>query len=120
MYALCEYPEVFYGAGCLSTHWVGTFDTLNNPIPLEFVKYLDNNLPNPKNHKIYFDFGTETLDALYEPYQTMIDTIMVKHDYNQKNWMTVKFDGDDHSEESWKKRLHIPFKFLLAKKETKY
>jgi len=28
-YAICEYPEIFGGAACLSTHWVGTF-TLEN------------------------------------------------------------------------------------------
>ena len=43
LYALCEYPEVFAGAGCLSTHWIGIFDTLNNPIPKLFSQYVENN-----------------------------------------------------------------------------
>jgi len=114
MYALCEYPNVFGGAACLSTHWVGTFDTLNNPIPYQFAEYLDQNLPRPINHKIYFDFGTETLDALYEPYQLTIDSIMTKSGFTPSNWKTLKFEGDDHSERSWQRRLHIPLKFLLA------
>ncbi len=115
MYALCEYPEVFKGAACLSTHWVGTFDTLNNPIPLKFAEYLDDNLPSTHNHSIYFDFGTETLDALYEPYQAIIDSIILKHDFNPENWKTLKYQGEDHSERAWNKRLDIPLKFLLHK-----
>ncbi|NNK90648.1 MAG: hypothetical protein HKO89_08585 [Saprospiraceae bacterium] len=114
MYALCEYPEIFHGAACLSTHWVGTFDTLNNPIPLKFAEYLDNNLPDAHSHLIYFDFGTETLDALYEPYQTIVDSIMIKHDFHTKNWKTMKFEGENHSEKAWNKRLDIPLKFLLG------
>lgn len=114
IYALCEYPEVFGGAGCLSTHWIGTFDTLNNPIPETFKDYLKDNLPDPGNHKIYFDFGTETLDAFYEPYQGAVDGIMKLRGYSPGDWQTLKFEGEDHSEESWNKRLHIPLKFLLG------
>lgn len=117
MYALCEYPDVFQGAACLSTHWPGIFDTINNPIPSKFVAYLDENLPDPKTHKIYFDYGTETLDALYGPFQTMVDSIMVKHNYNQENWKTLKFEGEDHSERAWNKRLDIPLKFLLSEEK---
>jgi len=115
MYALCEYPEVFYGAGCLSTHWVGTFDTLNNPIPRMFVEYLEGDLPSSSKHKLYFDFGTETLDALYEPYQIQVDSILVQHGYGAGNWKTLKFAGEDHSEIAWSKRLDVPLEFLLGK-----
>ena len=115
MYAICEYPQVFGGAACLSTHWVGTFDTLNNPIPNQFAEYLDKNLPDPEKHKIYFDFGTETLDALYEPFQIDVDRVMVRNAYNDSNWKTMKFEGADHSERSWMRRLDIPLVFLLGK-----
>lgn len=113
MYAWCEYPEVFHGAACLSTHWVGTFDTLNNPIPQQFANYLEEHLMDKQDRKIYFDFGTETLDALYEPYQAMIDSIMVKKNYPREQWITLKFTGENHSEKSWSKRLATPLKFLL-------
>ena len=55
MYAICEYPNVFGGAICMSTHWPGIFEMENNPITQAFRSYLEANLPNPKNHKIYFD-----------------------------------------------------------------
>ena len=36
MYALCEYPAVFGGAACLSTHWPGTFTLRNNPLARKY------------------------------------------------------------------------------------
>jgi hypothetical protein len=35
--------------------------------------------------------------------------------YGTSNWMTRKFEGDDHSEKSWSKRFAIPMEFLLGK-----
>lgn len=114
MYAICEYPDVFGGAACLSTHWPGTFSTENNPIPEAFVQYLRNHLPIPTNHKFYFDYGDQTLDALYPPLQKNVDRVMKEKGYSHKNWMTQFFPGDNHSELSWNKRLHIPLRFLLG------
>lgn len=115
MYAICEYPDVFGGAACISTHWPGIFDSKQNPIPATFIKYLQKHLPNPINHKIYFDYGDQTLDAMYPPYQAMVDKVMEEKGYvRNKNWVTEFFPGADHSERSWNKRLHIPFQFLLA------
>lgn len=116
LYALCEYPDVFGGAACLSTHWVGIFDTVNNPIPMEFAKYLEQYLPPPDSHSIYFDYGTETLDALYEPFQNMVDTVMMRRGYTDNNWITLRFEGANHSEKAWNNRLRIPFLFLLGRK----
>jgi enterochelin esterase-like enzyme len=114
MYAICEYPKVFGGAACLSTHWPGTFSLENNPIPNAFFDYLRKHLPNPKNHKIYFDYGTATLDAMYVTLQPQVDAIMKAKGFISKNWMTQKFEGEDHSEKAWSKRLAIPIQFLLG------
>ncbi len=117
MYAISEYPEIFSGAACLSTHWLGTFETENNPVPAMFMDYMNENLPEPKTHKIYFDFGTETLDEYYEPFQNMTDEIMNAKGYDKTNWITQKFVGENHSENAWKKRLHLPIEFLLRKEK---
>ncbi|MBE0675187.1 MAG: esterase family protein [Bacteroidales bacterium] len=119
LYAICEYPDVFGGAGCLSTHWpLIDADSANNSTEIPIVKslrnYLAEHLPSPADHKIYFDYGTATLDALYEPHQLLVDEIMASKGFNSENWMTKKYDGDDHSELSWSKRLAIPLTFLLA------
>jgi len=115
IYALCEYPDTFGGAACLSTHWPGIFTVENNPIPMAFQAYLQASFPNPQTHKIYFDYGTETLDALYEPLQLKVDEVMKQKRYTHKTWVTKKFTGADHSEKAWRERLDIPVTFLLGK-----
>lgn len=106
LYALVEYPHVFGRAGCLSTHW---------PIGEDLVlDWLGAALPRPGAHRLYFDFGTETLDAGYEPYQRRMDAILQAAGYVQgRDWMTQKFEGAEHSEKAWRARVHIPLSFLL-------
>lgn len=111
MYAISEYPKVFGGAACLSTHWIGTYNNENNQIPDAFLEYMDNNLPDSKTHKMYFDYGTETLDAMYLPYQALVNAVLKKHGYETN----LRFEGANHSENSWQKRLDIPLTFLLGK-----
>ncbi|PWD99557.1 alpha/beta hydrolase [Marinilabilia rubra] len=107
-YAISEYPGVFGGAACLSTHWPAMDGV--------FLKYVEKNLPEPATHKIYFDYGTATLDSLYEPFQEKVDVHVANQGYIQgENWMTKKFKGADHSENAWRKRVHIPLEFLLRK-----
>jgi len=113
MYAICEYPQVFGSAACLSTHWIGSSKSKDSDIPKAFNSYLYENLPNPLTHRIYFDYGTKTLDSLYKPYQLMVDETMKLKGYNETNWKTIEFIGDDHSERSWSRRLDIPLSFLL-------
>ena len=115
IYAICEYPNVFGGAACLSTHWPGTFSKENNPLPEAFLSYLKTNLPEPESHRIYFDYGDQTLDALYPPLQKEVDEVMKAKGFTEKNWITRSFPGENHSEQAWSKRLNIPLEFLLKK-----
>ena len=112
MYALAEYPEVFGGFGAVSTHWPGIFEMDANPVPEAFLSYMDRELPAPGSHRLYFDFGTETLDAMYEPHQQRVDALVASKGYTDADWMTRKFEGKDHSEASWSERFHIPVLFL--------
>lgn len=113
LYAICEYPGVFGGAACLSTHWPGIFVMDDNPFPEAVFSYLKKHLPSPGNHKIYFDYGDQTLDALYPPLQKQVDAIMVQKKFTSSNWQTHFFPGEDHTERAWRKRLEIPLCFLL-------
>lgn len=107
LYALVEHPHIFGGAACLSTHWPAGGDLL--------VDALAAALPRPGAHKLYFDFGTATLDADYEPYQRRMDAFGAAAGYTPgKDWLTRKFPGAEHSEKAWRKRVHIPLQFLLG------
>lgn len=114
-YALAAYPEVFGGAACLSTHWPLSLESNDTAFSRPFMLYLAQKLPDPGSHKIYFDFGTETLDARYELHQNVMDSVMRSMGYEQGiNWMTRKFEGDAHNEEAWRKRFTVPLRFLLG------
>ncbi|OGS69287.1 MAG: esterase [Flavobacteria bacterium RIFCSPLOWO2_12_FULL_35_11] len=115
MYALCEYPEVFGGAACLSTHWIGFSPQENSPVPESFFTYLKENLPSPARHKIYFDYGTKTLDEFYLPYQHRVEEVLKLKGYDESNSRNLKFESHDHSENSWNQRFQIPVQFLLNK-----
>ncbi len=106
LHALIEHPDIFGGAGCLSTHWPAGEEAL--------VDSLGVALPKAGRHRLYFDFGTETLDATYEPYQQRMDQWVKAAGYAAgHDWLTRKFDGAEHSERAWRARVHIPLAFLL-------
>lgn len=106
LYALTEYPQVFGGAGCVSTHWLAGENLV--------VDYFGSHVPKPGFHKLYFDYGTETLDAAYEPFQRRMDDHLRCAGYTPgKDWLTRKFIGAEHSERSWQERVRIPLGFLL-------
>lgn len=107
-YAIAEYPEVFGGAAALSTHWPAGDGCV--------IDWLAAHLPDPRTHRIYFDHGTQTLDAAYAPYQQRMDAAMREHGYVAgSNWMSRVFEGDEHAEKSWRARLDIPLRFMLQR-----
>jgi pimeloyl-ACP methyl ester carboxylesterase len=114
MYALLEYPGVFGGAACLSTHWPGIEAKEGNPIPDAFFTYLREKLPAPGSHRLYFDHGTETIDAWYPALQRQADAVMRERGWDETSWVTRTFEGADHTEVSWAARLDVPLKFLLG------
>jgi len=111
LYAVCEYPEVFGRAGCMSTGWIATFPK-NATFPLATFNYLQGHLPDPKTHKIYFDQGTATIDALFTESQAFADLVVRDRGYSEANFMSRVFPGDEHSETFWAKRVEIPLEFL--------
>lgn len=107
LYAVCDYPEVFGRAGCVSTHW---------PLMKKVIKpYLAEKLPPPKTHKIYFSHGTVGLDKKYPRHQQKIDKIMREKGFTEgENWITKVFEGDTHNEACWKSRIEVPLTLLLG------
>ncbi len=115
MYAICEYPDVFGGAACISTHWPGILPEKSNLMPNAFYNYLQAAAPNPKNHKFYFDYGSKMYDYFYKPHQLKVDSLMQTKGYTAENYLSREFVGADHSAKSWRARIDIPLLFLLKK-----
>ena len=119
MYAIFEYPEIFSRAACISTHWVGIGRNKNGEydkrIPFSIFDYMKNNVPSPKNHRIWFDYGDAKgdLDSYYVDYAAYVDTIFSESGYSNKNFRNIRFRGEKHNAVSWNKRLDQIFEFLL-------
>ncbi len=122
LYAIDEYPNIFGGAGMMSTHWPmflpaegedlseGEYEAVSTA----FERYIAPALPSPATHKLYFDHGSETLDRLYARYQTRVDRVVARRGYRQGvNWISRNFPGQAHNEVSWASRVEIPLRFLL-------
>jgi predicted alpha/beta superfamily hydrolase len=116
IYAIAEYPDIFSAVACISTHLPISLRDNNLETSAIIVKYLSENLPNGEKNRIYFDYGTNTLDAWYEPHQQQMDSVMLELGYVQgSNWITRKFTNAEHSEISWRERLDVPLSFLIGK-----
>lgn len=110
LHAVCEHPDVFGAAACLSTHWPA-----QGGVTLDYVEHA---LPRAGRHRFYFDFGSESLDGLYGPYQKRMDALMMAAGYRHgDDWITRYYPHADHSERAWRDRLHVPLEFLLGETE---
>ena len=122
LYAIDEYPQVFGAAGMMSTHW----PLFMNPdgksvgeqeyevVSSAFERYLTPALAAPNTHKLYFDHGSETLDAIYARYHHRMDSVVIRRGYRQwANSLSLSFPGQKHNEVSWASRVAVPLQFLL-------
>lgn len=117
LYALAEYPEVFGGAGCLSTHTPVAIDNIRAEAPAwskAFRDYLNDALPAVGAHRVYMDYGDQTLDAAYGPYQQQVDSLFAARGWGEEHFRTLFFAGHAHDEISWQKRLNVPMEWLLG------
>jgi predicted alpha/beta superfamily hydrolase len=116
LYGLIEYPEVFGGAACVSTHWPSSMMKNNPEGNAPILAWLRDAIPPPGEHKLYFDFGTLELDSDYEPHQRAVDDVLREIGYERGPlWQTRKFEGAGHNEGAWQARAHIPLTFLLGR-----
>ena len=118
LYALCEYPDVFGGVACMSTHL--SMAHLDNGVGNEawaagYRDYVANNLPEVNGRLIYMDHGTKDFDADYGPYQELLDGVFRSKGWDNQHYKSLVFEGDGHNEVCWAKRLNQPLQFLLGK-----
>lgn len=121
-YALCEYPHIFSGAACLSTHsnlWNPYTDGDQTEAADAYREFLRNNLPADEVHKLYMDCGDKTIDAGYDKTQEAINKMIQTLDWPSVNgnegYMYRFFPGHAHTENDWNARFEIPVLYLLAK-----
>lgn len=107
LYAIAEYPDVFGGAGCVSIHW-----PLGDGIVADWFAQ---HLPPRDGHRIYFDYGTATLDAAYGPYQRRVDAMLAAAGWRPGiDFLSRRYEGAEHSERAWRARIGVPLGFLVG------
>ena len=119
-YAVPKYPDVFGGAGCLSTHsvlYITNYGAEQESIDAAnqcYVDYLKENL-KPNSCKLYMDRGDQTLDAQYPKYQDRLDKMFRDAGWDDAHFVSKVYPGLSHVESSWASRLDVPLLFLLGK-----
>lgn len=113
LYGLCEHPQVFGGAACLSTHWIGLFER-NAAVPEAALRYLRRRLPDPARVRLWMDRGTRELDALYDEAQARVDALMQERGFAPPRFRSVVHAGSGHNEADWQRLLPQPLRHLLG------
>ncbi len=118
LYAITKYPKVFGTAGAVSTHL-----PLGNPnwtpeerddIFAAWRTYVKQELGEPKGRRIWFDHGTETLDAFYQPYQENLDAALLANGWKKGSDFSSKvYSGTPHEENAWAARMDDIFGWIL-------
>jgi enterochelin esterase-like enzyme len=118
LYAITKYPKVFGVAGAVSTHlplgdpnW-----TLQerNEIFAAWRTYVESELGQPAGRRIWFDHGTETLDAFYRPYQENLDAALVANGWRYgRDFSSRVYEGTPHEENAWAARMDDIFGWML-------
>ena len=117
LYALCEYPDVFGGVACLSPHLSMAYLPMGNgseQLAGAFAAYVADHLPAANSSRVYMDHGTKGFDAAYGLYQPAIDSIFRQQGWDDAHYRSLVFEGHDHSENSWAKRLPGTLVFLVG------
>ena len=119
MYALCEYPQVFGGAVCMSTHLSMNF--FNPKFNSEawakgFRDYVKAKLPAANTRLIYMDRGDVELDGTYGTYQYSMDKMLQGLGWDSDHFESLIFEGHQHMEIYWAQRLNYPLMFILSAK----
>lgn len=122
LYAICEYPQVFANAACLSTHWIGNFDYENTVFPEAMMAYINDHLPEADCHRLYLDRGTEDLDSSYDKWESMARDLVRSKGYTEENGNLLCFtdEGASHNEIYWAGRVDLPLHFILHSTDEPY
>lgn len=106
LYCSLARPGLFPRAGCVSTNFIVGGDPL--------VDWFAARLPRRRKVRLWFDRGTETLDAEYGPTQDRMDAALRASRLKEgRDWVSRLYEGTDHSEKAWAARAGEILEFLI-------
>ena len=110
LYGISKHPDVYGTALCLSTHWAMSTVT--------FAKQFVSLLPEPsQGSRIWFDHGTEHLDATYGAIQAEVDLAVAARGYVWPQVESRRYIGTSHSEHAWSSRMAEILRWWLSRIE---
>ena len=114
LYAFVRYPQIFGGAAALSPHWPIQGSTPDPEATEAMIKFLTDNMPSLEGKHLYLDHGDQGLDAEYQVWQTTFARFMGMRGFiNGKDFISLKFPGDNHNEKDWARRFYQPLVYLF-------
>jgi len=121
LYAQGEYPEVFGASASLSMPWLmadpakdaAAIDADAATVAAGWQAWLKTTKMVPGRNRIYSDQGTVGLDGLFTPYEAKAVTVFRANGWSGTDFHAPVYEGAEHSEKDWRKRVDIPLVFLL-------
>ena len=111
LYAATRHPETYGAVLCLSTHL--------SPWQESMIAELVAALPDPAGLKVWTDRGTLNLDAEYElPHLRLISLLENRGYARDRGFQAHIFDGTDHNELFWARRIEYPINWWLGHLES--
>ena len=125
-YLAMRHPEFVGACGCVSTHF-----PLSEAVVAQYFEFaekkaapdetpyiyrdIENGLAVPPGARLWFDYGTEGLDAEYGPtHDAVRDWLLAQDRVEGEDFVIRRYDGADHNEASWRARLKEPLAFLFS------
>lgn len=121
-----EHSDVFSACGCVSTHVPISPAVARDFLGLEAGGYTDLETPYliqdaeagadlPEDVRLYFDWGTTTLDAEYGDVMEALRPWLEAEGFVEgESYAYREFDGAPHNEAAWRARLHLQLAWLLG------
>lgn len=125
-YLAVYHPETFGACGCVSTHFplseavvaehFRNIETSAEPDETPYIlREIESGLKVPSGARLWFDYGTEGLDAEYGPtHQAVKDWLAAQNLVEGRDYVIREYDGLTHNEASWRARLKDPLRFLFG------
>lgn len=113
LYAVCEYPNVFGTALCLSMPWHGVGEAANNPYEKALMTYLTQNLPKRGKNRFYFDRGNQGMDVEFAWGQQRAYAVFKAKKYKSPLVISAVYNAE-HNEHSWQTRIGSILNFAIT------
>jgi enterochelin esterase-like enzyme len=116
-YLVKEHPDAFGACGCVSTHF---------PVSDAVLGYGDDTTPYvvtdiangdrmPDGARLFFDHGTESLDAEYGPTHAKVRDWLLGQGLTEGEDFRIKaYQGAGHNEAAWRSHLDEQLVWLLG------